>query len=86
MPPVCIGGKQGSPAVEPYLCTLPVIFLNMCFQEYCMLSSFTSTCVQVYASQTALDLPADIFCSDTLYVHTDPDGLPSFAEECSFGN
>ncbi len=31
-------------------------------------------------------IPADLFCSDTLYVHTDPDGLPSFAEECSFGN
>ncbi len=24
-------------------------------------------------------------CSDTLYVHTDPDSLPSFAEECIFG-
>ncbi len=24
--------------------------------------------------------------SDTLYVHTDPDSLPSFAEYCSFGN
>ena len=28
-------------------------------------------------------MPTDTFCSDTLYVHTDPDGLPSFAEECS---
>ena len=24
--------------------------------------------------------------TDTFYVHTDPDSLPSFAEECSFGN
>ena len=29
---------------------------------------------------------SDIFRRDILYVHTDPDGLPSFAEECSFGN
>ena len=31
-------------------------------------------------------MPTDTFCSDTFYVHTDPDSLPSFAEECSFGN
>ncbi len=26
------------------------------------------------------------FCSDTLYVRTDPGSLPSFTEECRFGN
>ncbi len=31
-------------------------------------------------------MPTDTFCSDTLYVHTDPDGLPRFAEECGFGS
>ena len=31
-------------------------------------------------------MPTDTFCSDTLYVNTDPGSLPSFAEECSFGN
>ena len=31
-------------------------------------------------------MPTDTFCSDTFYVHTDPGNLPSFAEECSFGN
>ena len=31
-------------------------------------------------------MSTDTFCSDTLYVHTDPDSLPSFAEGCSFGN
>ena len=31
-------------------------------------------------------MPTDTFCSGTFYVHTDPDSLPSFAEECSFGN
>ena len=31
-------------------------------------------------------MPTDTFCSDTFYVHTDPGSLPSFAEECSFGN
>ncbi len=29
-------------------------------------------------------MPTDTVCSDTLYVHTNPAGLPSFAEECSF--
>ena len=33
-----------------------------------------------------LFMPIDTLCSDTLYVYTDPDSLPSFAEECSFGN
>ena len=28
----------------------------------------------------------DTFCSDTLYVSTDPGSLPSLTEECSFGN
>ncbi len=28
-------------------------------------------------------MPTNIFCSDTLYVHTDFDRLPSFAEECT---
>ena len=31
-------------------------------------------------------MPTDTFCSDAFYVHTDPGRLPSFAEECSFGN
>ncbi len=31
-------------------------------------------------------MPTDTSCSDTLYVHTSPYNLPSFAEECSFGN
>ncbi len=31
-------------------------------------------------------MPADTFCSDTLYVSTDPGSLPSFAKECGFGN
>ena len=31
-------------------------------------------------------MPTDAFCSDTFYVHTDPGSLPSFAEQCSFGN
>ena len=31
-------------------------------------------------------MPTDTFCSDAFYVHTDPSSLPSFAEECSFGN
>jgi len=29
-------------------------------------------------------MPTDTFCSDTLYVHTAPDDLPSFAEEMQF--
>ncbi len=31
-------------------------------------------------------MPTNTCCSDTLYVHTDPDNLPGFAEESSFGN
>ncbi len=34
------------------------------------------------------DLPFGAYrhiCSDTLYVHSDPDSVPSFAEECSLG-
>ena len=30
-------------------------------------------------------MPTNTFCSDTLYVRTDPGSLSSFAEECSFG-
>ncbi len=29
-------------------------------------------------------MPTDTLCIDTLYVHTAPDSLASFAEECSF--
>ena len=31
-------------------------------------------------------MSTDTFCNDIFYVHTDPGSLPSFAEECSFGN
>ena len=31
-------------------------------------------------------MPTDTIWSDTLYVHADPNSLPSFAEEGSFGN
>ncbi len=37
-----------------------------------------------YSYETHAYLP--IYFAVTLYVHTDPDSLPSFAEECSFGN
>ena len=40
----------------------------------------TPDCLLAY-----LALPASIFCADT-FIHTDPDGLPSFADKCSFGN
>ena len=32
------------------------------------------------------DRVATHFAVTLLFVHTDPDSLPSFAEECSFGN
>ena len=28
----------------------------------------------------------NVACSDTVYVYTDPESLPSFAEECNFGD
>ncbi len=44
-------------------------------------------CRQAQQMPCASMLPisySDTFCSDTLNISTDPDSLPSFAEECSF--
>ncbi len=59
-------------------------------ESQCVLSA--ALLLQQYCKLLLLDLcncnPAKqaCFCSDTLYVHTDPDSLPSFADECNFGN
>ena len=57
--------------LELFCTALACMLMNELVGDACMASG--SQRHRVYNNQA-------IFCSDTIYVHTDPDGLPSFAE------